>query len=1025
MKRFLFLLGALCICSLIECVTVETIPPGAEPEVHETSSDGSAAAPSNWRFYPAFARFGLNVDISPAPEVGESAEIVLFSTMDEMSLLAVLIDGATGEFLQGGVTVRNEADIWQIDVSFPESGSYELHLFAKTDSQEDYEKVANVAFKAKFSVDSSAMLLSAIRYNDPERLKRALESGADPNTPMPGYMEVYIDGKPTVVDGYPVFGVLEWHEATEKQIAALELLADHGADFRVLNSAGDTLISQFFQFRKGTPEERLQLLRTLLDLGADPAQETAYTYIQDDKPVHTTIGTLLDMERFGYDRARELAAYVPLLIQHGARADARWPWGATALEGLFGRYAEGTAPLIRSYIQAGVDPNPDELRTMMFMVTSSRFDGDYELISLVLSRTTHLNDLDESGQAFLHNLVERTKASPGVRRRLFDILAAVGADFYVSNRYGETPLMAAVKSSNTAVVDELLDRGIDPRTPGPTGKNVFHVLPGLSPEVKSLVERFLALGVDINARDISGKTALYYAAKSDESIEFVRYLVSKGADPSVPDLDGLTARGNAKNLEQRKLADYLASLNVPEASGGWPVGNASRACRAIINVDLSSIRSIPARDFQEITARTDDGVPATPLHLAVEAGNLGVIAAISDRGVDWNVGDRYGRTPLEIAVLAENADVVAALLQAGADPNTRNNRGESAFSRSIGTGSRMTEVLMGSGIEADWRTVAFFVAASATVDLAMQLSSKSSWTSRDLDTCVMLGRTDILEYLGDSVRHHTKSRDVLLSEAESRRKSYLSYESEAKIPLSGLNVQKEMKHKRGSYTLTLESWSPWLDVDPKLDLAQYPVAVYVPRGYDGSQSYGLIISMMNAKSSSQFPKPEYIDTLDDHHLLYVGFDPYNGIFYDSSADYMYTSHEGLVLAAVYHMLGAYNVDRNRIYLTGFSWGGRLTGEIVPRQPRIFTGGIAVGGCFTSGARIIPSFPYASKRAVMVLATGDWDYNRDETYNGYDTFLALGYKAYYIQEPRRGHARISGENFEKAVSLLDRAASARR
>jgi hypothetical protein len=212
--------------------------------------------------------------------------------------------------------------------------------------------------------------------------------------------------------------------------------------------------------------------------------------------------------------------------------------------------------------------------------------------------------------------------------------------------------------------------------------------------------------------------------------------------------------------------------------------------------------------------------------------------------------------------------------------------------------------------------------------------------------------------------------------------------------------------------------------DSKLDWTKYPVAVYVPHGYDGSRPFGLIVSMMNALSASQFPKPEYVATLDAHDLLYVGFDPYNGIFEKGSSNFP-TNHERFVLAAVYHMFGAYNVDRHRVYLSGFSWGGRLTGEIVPKQPRIFTGGIAVGGCFEiNNGSCLWIHPEARKRATMVLATGDWDYNRQETYNGYSLFLHFGYDAHFFQEPRNGHARISGQNFERAISLLDSAAVAR-
>jgi predicted esterase len=218
-----------------------------------------------------------------------------------------------------------------------------------------------------------------------------------------------------------------------------------------------------------------------------------------------------------------------------------------------------------------------------------------------------------------------------------------------------------------------------------------------------------------------------------------------------------------------------------------------------------------------------------------------------------------------------------------------------------------------------------------------------------------------------------------------------------------------------------------MDVDPGLDLKKYPVAVYVPKEYDGSRPYGLVISMMNAKSSSQFPKPEYIASLSSRRLIYVGFDPYNRVYEDgSSDDYRVGNHERFILAILYHMLGAYGLDRSRIYLTGFSWGGRLTGQIVPFWPKFFTGGIAVGGCFTvpGGNLLCPSYRYARDRATMVCVSGDWDYNRGESYNGYNAFASLGFEAYYFQEPMRGHARISGEYFERALGLLDSAAERR-
>lgn len=357
-----------------------------------------------------------------------------------------------------------------------------------------------------------------------------------------------------------------------------------------------------------------------------------------------------------------------------------------------------------------------------------------------------------------------------------------------------------------------------------------------------------------------------------------------------------------------------------------------------------------------------------------------------------------------------------ALLAAGADPNGMGNRGETAYSRAISSGSPLLETLLGLSKAPEWGSISASVLIAGSIDVVKKLSPYARWNSDDYDLAAFLGRTDVFDFLGEQVRGKIKDRVSLVEEAKAAQDAFAAYDAAQALSAS----PNKNRDKPGSYTLTLERWSPWMEGDPALDLKKYPVAVYVPKGYDGSQPYGLIISMMNAKSSSQFPKPEYVASIDKHRLIYVGFDPYNGVFENGSGKYMDTNHERLCLAVAYAMFSSYSIDRGRVYLTGFSWGGRLTGEIVPKQPRIFTGGIAAGGCFTTltGGRIIPSMPYARRNTVMVLDTGDYDFNRQETYNGYDTFLTLGYEAYFLQEPKGGHARISAANFEKALAIID-------
>jgi ankyrin repeat protein len=982
-----------------------------------------------WRTTSDFARLGLAV-VSVPPRAVEGDTNIVLSGGQGITIAYDFKNTTTGERADKGVGVANEKGNWNISLSFLDSGDYELSLYGKAAAAADFVKLASLRLKVNLKDTPNETLAKAVQMNDPVRLKSALEQGADPNIVVKDYSKVTSEGVTTVIDAPAVFFVLRWYMLgipTDREIEALRLLKTHGADFHAVTSEGQTLLSTLTDFPPGNAAEEMKLCKALLELGADPAQDTVYTYYKvKDQRVQTKISMLLDLEKCGYQGTEKYAAYIPLFIQYRANPHPVWPWGWSALHNLFENYSAGAKVFIQAYLDAGVDPSPEDLWNLILTVISRRFDNDFDFIAKVLAKTTHINDQEEGplGQTFLHHLAfVYEKPSPALKK-LLSLALTRKADINACNRLGRTPLMVAVEQLSTAGIDELLACGADPKRPGSTGETVFHVLVSLpwSNAVGALIDRFLALKVDINARNLDGKTPFYIACYSDKNMEFVKLLIKKGADPALPDVDGCTALGYARSMGCAALTKYLISLHVPEAQGGWPVGNEAPACRAVLGADPAAIAALPPADFESRVARTRDGVPSTPLHLAAESGNLQVIGALSAKKVHWDTGDRYGRTPLEMAVLEGNIEVVKALVNGGADPNARDDRGATPLIRALEMNSNLADTLLNCPVEPDWENIGIPLAVSSPLDFMRKLP-RVKWSADVLNACVALGRTDILEYLGPSIKSEESSAAELLAEAKKSKDVFDAYEAEAKQPLAVKNAPAAERDRKGTYTLTL-SWSPWIDADPKVNLSQFPVVVFVPKGYDGGTPYGLIVSMMNAQSANQAPAAAYLGTLEKHKLIYVGFDPYNGIFNAGSKDYFLTDHERLCLAAVHYIFGHYAVDRKRVYLTGFSWGGRLTGEIVPKQPRVFTGGIAVGGCFISGERIIPSYPYARTHAAMVLATGDWDYNRQETYNGYSTFLMLGYEAHFFQEPRKGHSRISGENFEKAVTLLDEASGRR-
>ncbi len=89
-----------------------------------------------------------------------------------------------------------------------------------------------------------------------------------------------------------------------------------------------------------------------------------------------------------------------------------------------------------------------------------------------------------------------------------------------------------------------------------------HVTDGWMPAVKFLVEE---LGVDVNAHDFAGYTAVHHAAGRGDN-EMIKYLVSKGADVKAVARNGQTTADMANGPVQR-ISPYLDTVKLLEDLG--------------------------------------------------------------------------------------------------------------------------------------------------------------------------------------------------------------------------------------------------------------------------------------------------------------------------------------------------------------------------------------------------------------------------------------------------------------------------
>jgi predicted esterase len=238
------------------------------------------------------------------------------------------------------------------------------------------------------------------------------------------------------------------------------------------------------------------------------------------------------------------------------------------------------------------------------------------------------------------------------------------------------------------------------------------------------------------------------------------------------------------------------------------------------------------------------------------------------------------------------------------------------------------------------------------------------------------------------------------------------------------SVFKRMQHEPQT--------SPPAGIDYRINEETY--SVYVPSNYAGDTPYGLLV-WVSASERGDMPK-EWEALMDKHHLIWIGA-------HRSGNEHNLPGRRmPLALDAAYNMTKKYNIDPNRVYVSGISGGGRVASILAMHYSEVFSGGIFVVGVEYWEPLAVTGHPgqvwkpmprpqsiylaIARKRGRYVLLTGDHDGNRAQTRDYYEH----GYKkklrhVLYIQVPGMGHEMPPAEWYEKAIVFLDTAMATTR
>ena len=256
---------------------------------------------------------------------------------------------------------------------------------------------------------------------------------------------------------------------------------------------------------------------------------------------------------------------------------------------------------------------------MQLVLREAARRGDIYRLKRLLEGGQHaaalLRMADEHGDTLLHDAVRQGRHSAA------QLLVERGALLEAHNRWRLTPLQCAVEYAQEGCVRLLLERGANPdprRTDGSTP-----LMAALSQRVSaatdhgretalSMAHALIGYGADVNARDDSGRTPLFYGLLDAEARDLA---LAAGADIDAADRHGRTA-----------------------------------LMRAVLRCDLPLVRALLAAGA-DVNAVDAEGHAPLMLLMLARLQSHPLLRALLAAGADVNARSYRGETVLTLAVV--------------------------------------------------------------------------------------------------------------------------------------------------------------------------------------------------------------------------------------------------------------------------------------------------------------------------------------------------------------------------------------
>ena len=334
------------------------------------------------------------------------------------------------------------------------------------------------------------------------------------------------------------------------------------------------------------------------------------------------------------------------------------PGQDSGLQQLHQALSAGDFGLVERLQQAGIQPSAQEMAdlTFTFCQTDSR-----AALEWLLRNGGQLSGVDASGQSVYQRLLHTAQNQAGLLHFLLSKNQAITGRGSLAVFLESCLQHDFSRRSDEQLGLSMLQQGADPFGGAAAGGSPPIVL-AVRLGWQRLSHALLALGVDANAADDAGLSALHFAAQLGRGT-LLQELIAFGANPEQRAVNGQTPLGLAYMHADPHSIEWLS----------WP--NWRLPGRKLQGTDLPG--AVLAKDLPAVKKLLRLGLAvneldkkgSTALIHACGQGQADMVRLLIKHGADAKVPARSGATALWAAISQAHTEVLEELLQHGADVN--------------------------------------------------------------------------------------------------------------------------------------------------------------------------------------------------------------------------------------------------------------------------------------------------------------------------------------------------------------------